>query len=256
MRKLVFVVLVISLLTLTAVAQDQPPLTNEGLIQMVQAGFDEATIIQLIKANGSAVDTSVGNLVELKNAGVSQNIILELLSGGSTGGGSQEQASATPPGEPEEMGVYVKKDGKFVIVEPEIVTWRTGGFLKKVATAGLTKGHVNGSVSGPHSRTQLSAPLEFLIICAEGTSAAEYQLLNLQEKKDRREFRAMTGGIVHSTGGSDKNAVDFEFERLRARTYKVVLEELEAGEYGLLPPGATMSASATSMGKIHTFGIE
>jgi hypothetical protein len=234
---------------------------------MVQAGFDEATIIQVIQANGSAVDTSVETLIELKTAGVSQNIILQLLGGGPSGSaepaasassGSQPVAetAAAPVGETEEIGVYVKKDGKFVMVEPEIVTWRTGGVLKTIATAGLTRGHVNGKVNDPHSRLQLSAPLEFLMVCPEGTSAAEYQLLRLQEKNDRREFRAMTGGIIHASGGADRNAVDFEFERIRPRTYSIRISQLDDGEFGFLAPGAAMSASAASLGKIYTFGLE
>jgi hypothetical protein len=254
-------------------AQQQPPLTKDGLIKMVQAGFDEATILQVLRANGSAVDTSVETLIELKKAGVTQNIMRELLGAGpaapttnaaptanalpaaNASGGSQPVIE-TPAAELEELGVYVKKDGRFVMVEPEIITWRSGGVLKTIATAGLTRGHVNGQVSDPHSRLQISAPLEFMIVCPEGTSAAEYQLLRLQGKRDRREFRAMTGGIVHASGGADRNAVDFEFERVRPRTFTIQIGQLEDGEYGFLAPGAAMSASAASLGKIYTFGLE
>jgi hypothetical protein len=263
--------------SVTGFSQNQPPLTKDGLIKMVQAGFDEGTIIQLIKANGSAVDTSVESLLELKKAGVSQNIIRELLGsapGPNTtpnpasppstaappsappGPGASPTTPQTPAGETEEIGVYVLKDGKFLIVEPEIVTWRTGGVLKTIATVGLTRGHVNGKVNGPRSRLQLSAPLEFLIVGPEGTSAAEYQLLRLQQKEDRREFRAVTGGIVHASGGADKNAVYFEFERVRPRTFRIKLNQMDRGEYGFLAPGAAMSASAASAGKIYTFGLE
>lgn len=241
--------------TLLLVAQPQAPLTNEDLMKMVKAGFDEGTIVQAIKTNGSAVDTSVQSLVELKSAGVSESIIRVLLT--ARPAASEQQAVAGKPAEEaEEIGVYLNREGKFVMVEPEIVTWRTGGVLKTIATGGLTRGHINGKVSNPHSRLQLSAPLEFLIVCADGTSAAEYQLLNLEEKKDRREFRAMTGGIVHASGGADKNVVEFEFERIRPRTYKIQVRQLDKGEYGFLPPGAALSASAASMGKIYTFGLE
>jgi hypothetical protein len=66
----------------------------------------------------------------------------------------------------------------------------------------------------------------------------------------------MTGGIVHASGGADRNAVDFEFERVRPRTFTIQIGQLEDGEYGFLAPGAAMSASAASLGKIYTFGLE
>jgi hypothetical protein len=131
-----------------------------------------------------------------------------------------------------------------------------GGVLKAMATGGLTKGHVNGVVKNANSRLQMSMPAEFVIRCPEGVSAAEYQLLVMDRKSDRREFRAFTGGIIHASGGADKNAVPFKFEKLGARTFSVKLSELKKGEYGFLPPGAVTSASAASVGKIYAFGVE
>jgi hypothetical protein len=57
-----------------------------------------------------------------------------------------------------EVGVYAVQGNKLIAMEPEIVNWRTGGVLKAIATAGLDKGHVNGTVSGPSSRLDLAAP--------------------------------------------------------------------------------------------------
>jgi hypothetical protein len=57
-------------------------------------------------------------------------------------------------------------------IEPEIVNWRTGGVVKNAATLGLDKGHVNGTVAGPHSTFTVSSvpfgmagPIEFYIRC-------------------------------------------------------------------------------------------
>jgi hypothetical protein len=50
----------------------------------------------------------------------------------------------------------------------------------------------------------------FIIKTPEGTSATEYQLLQLCERENRREFRAMTGGVIHSSGGAERNALSFQ----------------------------------------------
>ncbi len=83
-----------------------------------------------------------------------------------------------------------------------------------MATMGLTKGHVNGTVRGAKAPLQTTPPVEFIIRTPEGTSVAEYQLLRLDMKSDRREFRAMTGGIVHVSSGADKNLIEFKFDKV------------------------------------------
>jgi hypothetical protein len=121
---------------------------------------------------------------------------------------------------------------------------------------------VNGTVSGPTSKLNLaSAPqlmpdtTVFYFHCMEGTSAAEYQLLRLWGKGDRREFRAVTGGILHASGGARDNVVEFKYEKVSPRIYKVSVPRLNIGEYGFLAPGAVATANAASQGKIYTFRI-
>jgi hypothetical protein len=123
-----------------------------------------------------------------------------------------------------------------------------------LATLGLDKGHVNGKVMKPTSPMRLSNPLEFVVRTPEGTSVTEYQLLRLYEKGNRREFRAMTGGILHVSGGAERTALTFNAEKIAARTWRIRLDTLPRGEYGLLPPGV-MSSSIGSSGKMYTFSI-
>ena len=123
-----------------------------------------------------------------------------------------------------------------------------------MATLGLDKGRVNGKVMNPKSPLQLAAPVIFIIKTPEGTSATEYQLLQLDQKENRREFRATTGGVIHSSGGAERNAVAFEPERVGDRVWRIVLKGLAKGEYGFLPPGIS-SASLSAWGKMYTFGI-
>ena len=163
---------------------------------------------------------------------------------------------------PNEIGIYMRQNGKLIDIEPEVVNWRTGGVIKTMATVGLDKGHVNGTIPGSHSgltiswaRLGLADPLEFYIRCPEGNSASEYQLLRLWDKGNRREFRSVTGGILHRSGGAQLNEVAFKFEKIAPRTYKIQLNDLKAGEYGFLAPGAVASSNAASLGRIYTFRI-
>lgn len=251
---------VLCLCAATALAQAAKPLTNDDIVQMVKANFSEETIVKAVEANGGNFDTSVPGLLALKQAGVSEKVINAVLvvSKAKSGSGVAPPANAAGSESPAaafDVGVYVKEGGKYREMQPEIVNLRTGGMLKALATGGLSGGHINGTIRNPHSPNITGIPAEFVIRCPEGIAITEYQLLRLDEKKDRREFRAMTGGVVHASTGADKNAVVFKFEKIGPATYKIVLSALKQGEYGFLPPGLS-SVSAASSGKMYTFGIE
>lgn len=94
----------------------------------------------------------------------------------------------------------------------------------------------------------------FVVKTPEGTSVSEYQLLRLYKKSDRREFRAITGGVFHASGGAERNAMTFRPDKIAARTWRIRLDNLGVGEYGFLPPGVSSSSIASS-GKIYTFGV-
>jgi len=238
---------------------------------MTRSKFDDATIVKAIQTFETNFDVSVAALMKLKDAGVTQVVMQAMLAtagdrrmGGTTEHPSTTGATASPVSVdlPVEVGVYVQQRGKLIEMEPEIVNWRTGGVLKSMATVGLDKGHVNGTVTGPHSNLKLSSPsymgydaLEFYVYCVEGGSAAEYQLLHFWEKGDRREFRAVTGGVLHESGGAKVNVVSFEYEKIASRIYKIKVPRLARGEYGLLAPGAAASANVASQGKVYTFQI-
>src|SRR5579863_3845650 len=53
----------------------QQPLTNESVVTLAKAGFDELFIMQLIRSSRTNFDTSVAGLVVLKQAGVSEDLI-------------------------------------------------------------------------------------------------------------------------------------------------------------------------------------
>jgi hypothetical protein len=127
--------------------------------------------------------------------------------------------------------------------------------LKHVASAGVVKGDVNGHINNEHSRNSVKTPIEILIYAPEGVEYTEYQLIHLRESGGSREFRTVTGGVMHTSGGATRDLLPFEAKQAGKRMWKVVLPTLGAGEYGFLPPGAIGSANSASIGKMYTFRL-
>jgi hypothetical protein len=253
-------------------SNQQLALNNDGVLLLLREKFDDATIVRMIQTHGTNFDLSVDALIRLKQAGVSQTVLQAMIAAvPETGAGSPpaqpEVAKSTPTPMvplvvPDEIGVYVRQKDKLVEIEPEIVNWQTGGVLKHAATLGMDREHVNGTVAGPHSGLTvtpsplgMSGPIEFIIRCPDGNSASEYQLLRFWEKSDRREFRSVTGGVLHASSGAKDNLIAFQFEKIATRTYKVALPSTGTGEFGFLAPGMAASADMASRGKVYTFRI-
>jgi hypothetical protein len=250
-------------------AHERLALTNDAVIAMLREKFDDATIIKMIQQHNTKFDLSVNELIRLKQAGASQAVLqamIEAVPDNQKGPNAEkETVSNAPPnnsGLPDEIGVYVRQKTGLVAIEPEVVNWQTGGVVKTLATLGLDKGHVNGTVAGPHSSFTLSSGqqgwttgIEFIIRCADGNSASEYQLLRFWVKSDRREFRSVTGGVLHASGGAKDNVTQFQFHKLAPHTYKVMFPVHEPGEYGFLAPGMATSSDMASQGKVYTFRV-
>jgi len=74
--------LCVSLLLIAVQAQQTKdgPLTNEAVVRLVKAGFKEKTVIAIIHNRPSAFSLEPEQLIQLKRQGVSENIILAMLS--------------------------------------------------------------------------------------------------------------------------------------------------------------------------------
>jgi hypothetical protein len=229
-------------------------LTVEDVVKLAKAGLSEDIIVEQIRRRGEAFDLSSDQIIELKAAHVSDRAVEIMLDPAK----ADAPASAPPPTSsvsgatvPAEVGVYARKQDQWVEVAPEIVYWKTAGALKMVATAGIRHGDVNGHVPGPASHTSFAAPPKFLIVAPEGVAMAEYRLLRLRRKKEDREFRMVTGGLLHSESGEFHDMLTFDGKKVAGRTYEVSFPATAGpGEYGLLPPGSTNGS-----GKIYSFRV-
>ena len=240
-------------------AQAQTVLTNDSVMKLVMAGLGEDVILSMVNTQAGKYSLGTDDLIALKKASVSDKIIAAMVSKGQGGAPAKAVESATAPSVDStatmDVGVYFKKKDEWVEVLPEVINWKTGGVFKNLATGGLVKGDVNGNIKGAHSKNSILTPLEFLVKTQEGIAITEYQLLRLHENKDEREFRTVTGGVLHTSGGATRDLLPFEGKKVTNRTYSVLLPSLGAGEYGFLPPGAVTSSSAASVGKMYTFRI-
>lgn len=241
-------------------------LTVDDIIKLSKAGLSDDTIIQKIRSNGQAFDLSTDQMLQIKSEGVSDRVIQAMLNptapppaAAAPAPAATTAAAAKPSDLPDEMGVYMRRQGttEWVEVQPEVVNWKTGGVAKSWLSNGIVKGDVNGHLNGKSSSTSATTTTEFMIVAADGVAITEYQLLKLRENSDNREFRTMTGGVLHSSGGASRDLVKFDGKKVAPHHYLIQLSEnLTPGEYGFLPPGAVASTNAAgSTGKIYSFKV-
>lgn len=256
MRKTLFAVLFLSL---CPILMAQQALNNDAVIKLVKAGLSEDVIVSTVNSSPGIYDTSADGLITLKTAGVTDKVVGAMIAraSGIAPAPAAAPVSSGPPAGIDEVGVYYKdKSGAWQALMPEIVNFKTGGAMKKFMTNGIVKGDVNGHINGKHGKTQITFPASFAIYVPEGTAITEYQLLRLRESGDAREFRAVTGGVIHESGGSTRDVVEFQSQKLAPRVYQITLEAtIGKGEYGFLPPGNFSAKNMGSTGKIYAVTV-
>ncbi|MGA2536142.1 MAG: hypothetical protein ABSF53_09015 [Terracidiphilus sp.] len=246
----------------------QQPLNNDAIIKMAKAGLSDDVIITSINANPGTYDTTTDGLIALKKAKVSDKVVSAIIvksAGGApatapgiAGGLGESGAISGVPAGVDSVGVYyLDPSGGWQEVPAEVVNFKTGGALKHIATVGIIKEDMNGDIAGNRSRLTLKFPASFILYVPEGTSPGEYQLLRLHVNPDNREFRSVTGGVVHESGGANNATVEFSSKKLAPRVYQITLgTETGRGEFGFLPPqDAGAGKSMASSGKIFTFSL-
>jgi len=245
-------------------------LTNDSVIQLLKAGIPEDLIIAKIRESQHTFDLSVQGMVAFKGAGASDRLLRVMLD---PGGAHEETpkpsqmpsvpspspketpAASIEPDFPTEIGVYVKSGKEWMLFEPELVTWETGGIFRRVVTVGIAQDDVNGRIEGAHSGNVVKTPLEFLIVAPEDVDIKDYLLIHLRIQRNDREFQIVTGGLFSSTEGAEKAAVEFEGTKVANRTFSVKLKKLDAGEYGFLQNSPAAGAPSGKVGKMYTFQV-
>ncbi len=238
-------------------ASGAPVLTNDDVMKMVQAKLADGIIVAKVRSSTCKFDTSTDALIKLKGAGVSDTVLEAMAGCGAAPAPVTAPPTSAPPaaGPVSDIGVYMKVNGDWKQVDPEVVNVKSGGVGKSMLTGGMVKPDINAHLNGGHSINQAHTPVEILIYMAEGVGITEYQLIHLHAQKDSREFRTVTGGVMHVSSGATRDLMQFESKKIANRTFLIDLSKIGAGEYGFLPPGAVLSSSGGSVGKMYTFSV-
>jgi hypothetical protein len=223
------------------------------IVKLLQAGLGEDIIIEKLRKDGKAYDLSGEDLIELKKAGATSAILKAMINAGGQPPAAPSEAAVA--GLPDEQGVYIKVHGQWTAIDAQVVNSRTANIIGHAFSYGISKAKLKGDVDGAKSKLQVPNPVEILIKCPEGTSATEYRVLRMEEKKDRREFEFYEVGFASAKAGTRKGIVEVKFEKIGKAMYKGVLTNVNGGEYGILPPGAVMERGVASIGKVYGFGI-
>ena len=239
-------------------APGRPPepalMDNDSVTRMHTAGLTDDLILQTINTQPGRYETTPDALIALKKAGLSDAVLSAMANKQRrqlTGAAAPTPVVISPV---DEIGVYYKdKNGQWQPMESEVVHIKSGGFIKNTLSDGIIKVDHNGVVDGRESRLLLPRPIEFLIYTPDGVTGSEYDLLQFRLNSKNREFRVLTGGVIHSTGGAKRDEVPFKTVRIAPHSYTFsVGRDTPGGEYGILPPG---TGNVTNGGKIYTFAI-
>lgn len=230
---------------------------NDTIIKMAKAGLDDTIILQTIRTQPGRYDTTPDDLITLKNAGVSQDVIaaLQAHNAGLAIHGKIDPAPLAAG--IDEIGVYYQdKTGQWVPLKTERVQFKSGGWVKSAFTNNIVKQDLNGYVDGPQSPLALPTGVNICIYAPAGTQPEEYDFLRFREKSKGREFRVKTGGVFHSETGSQRDEIEFHPHKIAPQMYVFTIPaDIQKGEYGVLPPGSSNVPGISNAGKIFTFSI-
>src|SRR2546430_17356534 len=95
MSRLVSTIVLITLLTLNAAAQNSAskPLTNDDVVSLLKGGLEEGTVISAIKSQPTHFDLSAPMLLKLKQDGVGSKVMDAMMAPPS---GQQNAATPSP----------------------------------------------------------------------------------------------------------------------------------------------------------------
>ena len=221
-------------------ASRDAPLTNAGVLELLRGGITEGTIAQLIETRPHTFDVSVLELIALKRAGASDRVIRSMLSAATR----RRTPSLAPVAVPDEQGVYWEGPQALQRLPVETITLRgPRGFETDT-----------GVIDGTRSAIALPTPLSFLVRTPDNVTADEYVLVQLFIRKDRREFRTLTGGLWRGDG-IERMAVPFESERVTRNLYRVRVVALPRGQFGFIPAGTQLPVGRAAARPDSTSGL-
>ncbi|HEX8638059.1 MAG TPA: hypothetical protein VF692_08355 [Pyrinomonadaceae bacterium] len=270
-----------------SVFAQEETMTNEEVISLAKAGLNESIIINKIKTSKSNFVLSTDNLIKLKQAGISDEIVAAMLEAKSgktvqTVSTAAAQPNARGTGDPNDptalhnYGVYLyeEKDGNRKMTQMNAAVSaqnRTGGgFTAAVTPFGLGKVKTKANLPGTTAAMQIKETRPTFYFYLDATSGGlntssgvpstpnEFALVRFNVRSDNREITIAKSNQWGSKGGlSDEYVVPFSAEHLGNGIYKVTPNvDLKKGEYAFyLVNSGNSNASAAVGAKFFDFGV-
>lgn len=236
-------------------------LTNDSVVQLVKAGIGNDAVIAKIKATPGNYALSTDDLIALKTAGVSGDVIAAMIAGPAKTEAAAPAMSLTDinPMIPHPSGLYLidTAANRLDRIDPTVSNQaKTGGIFGYALTMGIASMSVKVAISGEAARAIASSghPSFYFFFDASNPQTAnissswsagsaqtvlspsEFTLIKLMQKNGRREARVGSMNIGGAkTGVMDHDRIPFDYQMVREGVYKVTLKQpLEAGQYGFI----------------------
>lgn len=186
-RTVVYLPLAVAVLSALPLLAQTPALTGSDIEMLLSVKIADDVIVSRAKASGKPVDLSTEDLIRLKKAGASDNLIRQLLTVGVAGvtgaptpvsqglfsapgasGATPQPGSLPPTGDPNDpmvphdSGIYLytkDRDGKPQLVVLERAGYqgtKTGGFFTSAMTYGIKKVKSKAVIPGMHASIKVT----------------------------------------------------------------------------------------------------
>jgi hypothetical protein len=249
--------------------ESRAPLSLEEVVKLCQSGFSEEVIITEIKKNGKPFDLSTEELIELKKAGVSDNVIKYLLDPAQPySPPAPSPRRVAPPPKPSAPGKEYPRDSFASRVPAEPGLYRFAGNApakidlrmlmgtKEGAGLGkvfLKKGKIVAYLVGPASKTRIAeAAPTFYYRLPEGKGIEELVLIAFDRKGDRREIEMGPGPKEQLKADAMRQ---FDSLEVDPGVFKITTSKLVNGEYLFFLVGSAEPPKG-NYGKGYDFGID
>ncbi|WP_289060415.1 hypothetical protein [uncultured Zobellia sp.] len=254
MKKITPVLFLFALILSSNLTFGQEIITNEKVIEMKELGFDDDIIIEKIYSSPVDFDTSIAALSALKKAGVSSEVMSEIMR-------SPKNNTSLKP------GIYYSEEDnseKLILAtvfsstdKNSFANRMVSGYIPTTKKSRLPGTNSNNTIpeTSPSfkfvfERNETENPNNLQSIMNRmgmlnwwfrtASSPNEFILVKLdvnQKKKFREIITGKRSAAFENNGVDAKHIVDFTIETIDEYTFKVHTENLEYGEYAFMYQG-------------------
>lgn len=237
-------------------------LTNKSILDLRAIGLSDGVIIAKIKSSESDFDTSVESLRTLKEAGVSDSILMEMIGASKLLSSSQEIIS-------DKLGIYVMDGDEYRKIYPTVFTEKSVNTIGVALSFGLANADVVSSIQGGHSHNKLNRDrpeFHFFFdrsntfsgnIFQIASSPYEFILTRLESDNDTRHLITGSANAYagQKIGVNPESIIKFKASSVSESEFIVIPEKpLPAGEYCFLYQGSVPQGNSTDQ-LVYDFSI-